>query len=120
MVSRQRDDCRQDQPSLRDARRNAQVYVNSTGEAALKHEGPYPDQTVFIDDLHEFTVSEGSYAEGPRKALGIMAKDKKQASTGGWAWQAWAGGDPSKPLVTDAAKQCFECHHDYVYSTYIP
>ena len=42
------------------------------------------------------------------------------ASTGGWAWQAWAGGDPSKPLVTDAAKQCFECHHDYVYSTYIP
>src|SRR5437899_1517984 len=51
------------------------VYVNSTGEAALKHEGPYPDQTVFIDDLHEFTVSEGSYAEGPRKALGIMAKD---------------------------------------------
>ena len=47
------------------------------------------------------------------------------ASTGGSGWQAWAGGDPAKPLVTDAAKQCVECHsarkdHDYVYSTYIP
>ena len=31
----------------------------------------------------------------------------------------------NKPLVTDAAKQCFACHQpkkdqDYVYSTYIP
>jgi hypothetical protein len=55
-----------------------------------------------------------------------MLKDKKKyASTGGWGWQAWAGGDPAKPIVTDATKQCFECHqarkdHDYVYSTYIP
>ena len=35
------------------------------------------------------------------------------------------GGDPKKPRVTDAAKQCFACHQpkkdqDYVYSTYIP
>jgi hypothetical protein len=101
------------------------VYVNSIGEEPLKKESPYPDNTVFIDDVHESIVSEGSYAEGPRKVLGVMIKDsKKYASTGGWAWQAWAGGDPNKPLVTDAAKQCFECHQakkdrDYVYSTYI-
>ena len=31
-----------------------------------------------------------------------MLKDKtKYASTGGWGFQAWAGGDPTKPLVTD-------------------
>jgi hypothetical protein len=24
--------------------------------------------------------------------------------------QTWAGGDPNRPLVTDATKQCFECH----------
>jgi len=35
------------------------------------------------------------------------------------------GGDPKKPQVTDAAKQCFACHQakkdqDYVYSAYIP
>ena len=56
----------------------------------------------------------------------IMLKDKKKhALTGGWGFQAWAGGDPTKPLVTDPTKQCFECHRskkdqDYVYSTYIP
>jgi hypothetical protein len=77
-------------------------------------------------DLHEFTISEGSYVEGPRKATAIMLKDKKKyVSTGGWGFQAWAGGDPTKPLVTDPTKQCFECHQarkdqDYVYSTYIP
>jgi hypothetical protein len=102
------------------------IHINSIGEAALKNGGPYPDGTIFMDDLHEFTVSEGSYTEGPVKALVIMTKDKnKYAATGGWGWQAWAGGDPNKPLVTDAAKQCFECHQakkdqDYVYSTYIP
>ena len=102
------------------------VYINSTGEAALKKGGPYPDKTVFLIDLHEFTISDGSYVEGPRKLTAVMLKDKKEyASTGGWGWQAWAGGDPTKPLVTDATKQCFECHQarkdqDYVYSTYIP
>lgn len=55
-----------------------------------------------------------------------MVKDvKKYATTGGWGFQLWAEGDPKKPVVTDAAKQCFACHEpkkdqDYVYSTYIP
>jgi hypothetical protein len=102
------------------------VYINSTGETALKKGAPYPDKTVLLVDLHEFTISDGSYLEGPRKATAIMLKDKKKyASTGGWGFQAWAGGDPKKPLVTDPTKQCFECHQpkkdqDYAYSTYIP
>jgi hypothetical protein len=102
------------------------VSVNSIGEPALKKGGPYPDRSVFVSDVHDFTVSDGSWVEGPRKVLAIMVKDKKKyASTGGWGWQAWAEGDPKKPLVTDAAKQCFECHQpkkdqDYVYSTYLP
>ena len=102
------------------------VYVNSAGEAALKKGGPYPNKAMFVTDLHEFTVSDGSYVEGARKALAVMVKDsKKYGSTGGWGFQLWEGGDPKKPVVTDAAKQCFECHvprkdHDYVYSTYIP
>jgi hypothetical protein len=102
------------------------VYINSTGETALKKGEPYPDKTVLLIDLHEFTVSDGSYVEGPRKLTAIMLKDKmKYPSTGGWGFQAWAGGDSTKPLVTDPVKQCFECHQpkknqDYVYSTYIP
>lgn len=102
------------------------VYVNSKGQAALKKGIPYPDKTAFVSDVHEFTMSDGSYVEGPRKGLAIMVKDqKKYASTGGWGFQLWAGGDPKKAVVTDPVKQCFECHQpkkdqDYVYSTYIP
>src|SRR5215470_715034 len=102
------------------------VYVNSVGEAALKKRGPYPDKSMFVTDLHDFTVSDGSYVEGARKGIAVMVKDsKKYASTGGWGFQLWKGGDPKKPQVTDAAKQCFACHQpkkdqDYVYSTYIP
>ena len=81
---------------------------------------------MFVTDLHDFTVSDGSYVQGPRKGIAVMVKDsKKYASTGGWGFQFWEGGDPKKPQVTDAAKQCFACHQpkknqDYVYSTYIP
>ena len=102
------------------------VHVNSVGEAALKKGGPYPDRSVFVTDLHEFSVSDGSFVMGNRKGLAVMVKNaKKYAATGGWGFQFFAGGDPKKPVVTDAAKQCFECHvpkkdQDYVYSTYIP
>src|ERR1044072_1107422 len=102
------------------------VYINSPGEAALKKGEPYPDKTVLLVDLHEFTISDGSYLEGRRKATAIMLKDgKKYAATGAWGFKDWGGGDPTKPLVTDPVKQCFECHQakkdqDYVYSTYIP
>lgn len=102
------------------------VYINAIGEEALKKGGPYPDGTMFVTDLHEFTVQDGSYVEGPRKALAVMVKDAQTyQSTGGWGFQLFAGGDAKKPLVTDAAKQCFGCHeprkdHDYVFSTYIP
>ncbi len=102
------------------------VHVNSAGEAALKKGAPYPDGTVFITDLHDFSVVDGSYIEGPLKGLALMKKDsKKYAATGGWGFQFWAGGDPGKPIVADVVKQCFACHQpekaqDYVYSTYIP
>jgi hypothetical protein len=52
---------------------------------------------MFATDLHEFTISDGSYVEGARKALAVMVKDsKKYAPTGGWGFQLWAGGDPKK------------------------
>jgi hypothetical protein len=102
------------------------IYVNATGLAALKKGASYPDKSVFVSDVHDFTVTDGSYVEGARKALAVMVKDKKKyASTGGWGFELWPGGDPQKRFVTDATKQCFECHvpkkdQDYVYSTYIP
>jgi Cytochrome P460 len=39
-------------------------------------------------------------------------------------FQAWAGGDPTKPIATDSVKQCFNCHvpqkaQDYTFSKYL-
>jgi Cytochrome P460 len=102
------------------------VHINSDGEPALRKGGPYPDGAVFLTDLHDYAPVDGSYVEGALKGLSVMVKDsKKYASTGGWGFQFWVGGDPKKPLVTNATKQCFECHlpkkdQDYVYSTFIP
>ncbi len=103
------------------------VYVNDVGLARLKKGGsaPYPDGTVFADDVREFSLFDGAYTEGKRKVIPVMLKDsKKYRSTGGWGFQAWAEGDPNKPLVTDPVKSCFACHtpqkaNDYLFSTYL-
>jgi hypothetical protein len=103
------------------------IYINDVGLARLKKGGttPYPDGTIFTDDVRDFTFADGSYTQGRRKAIPVMVKDaKKYASTGGWGFQAWADGDPQKPLVTDPVKSCFACHtpqkdNDYTFSTYL-
>jgi NAD(P)-dependent dehydrogenase (short-subunit alcohol dehydrogenase family) len=107
------------------------IYVNAKGFATLKQGGPlpYPDGTMFADDVHDFSVQDGSYVEGSKKAVTVMVKDaKRYPATGGWGFQVWAGGDPAKPLVPDnahAVKACLTCHipqkdRDYTFSTYIP
>jgi hypothetical protein len=107
------------------------IYVNAKGLPTLKAGGPlpYPDGTIFADDVHEYSLKDGSYVEGNKKAVTVMIKDaKKYATNGGWGFQAWAGGDPLKPIVPDAAhatQACFLCHtpqkaQDYTFSTYIP
>jgi len=107
------------------------IYVNTKGLPTLKNGGPlpYPDGTIFADDVHEFELKDGAYVESKKKAVAVMIKDaKKYPTTGGWGFQVWGGGDPSKPLVPDAAhavQACFQCHtpqknQDYTFSTYIP
>jgi hypothetical protein len=103
------------------------IYVNSVGLDRLKRGGstPYPDGTAFVDDVREFSMDDGAYQQGARKFLTVMIKDsKKYASTGGWGFQAWLGGEPTKPIVNDSLKQCFACHvpqkaNDHVFSTYL-
>jgi Cytochrome P460 len=104
------------------------IYVNATGLDRLKRGGstPYPDGTMFTDDVRDFSAVDGVYLQGAtRKAITLMVKDsKKYASTGGWGFQAWAGGDSTKPIATDPVKQCFNCHlpqkaQDFTYSKYL-
>jgi hypothetical protein len=103
------------------------IYVNSIGFERLKRggPGPYPDGSIFVDDLREFSAADGSYQQGRGKAKTLMVRDsKKYATTGGWGFQAWAVSAPRTPIVTDATHQCFDCHqskrdNDYVFSTYL-
>jgi hypothetical protein len=107
------------------------VYVNAKGLPVLKSGGPYPypDGTVFADDVHEFSIKDGSYVEEAKKAVTVMVKDsKKYPTTGGWGFQVFAGGDPAKPLLPDTAHAipaCFVCHtpqagQDFTFSHWIP
>jgi len=102
------------------------IYVNPVGQAALQTGAPYPAGTIFVDDIHTVTVSDHVYNEGARAAVAVMVKDPKEyAATGGWGFQAWAGGDSTKPVVKNAVTQCFNCHapqkdHQFVFSTYLP
>ena len=104
------------------------IYVNAAGLDRLKRGGstPCPDGTMFSDDVRDYSAADGVYVQGAmRKAITLMVKDsKKYASTGGWGFQAWAGGDPTKPIATDSVKQCFNCHvpqkaQDYTFSKYL-
>ena len=59
------------------------IYVNAKGLPTLKNGGPfpYPDGTVFADDVHEFSIKDGSYVEGNKKAVTAMVKDAKKYTT---------------------------------------
>ena len=104
------------------------IYVNAIGLDRLKRGGstPYPEGSMFTDDVRDFSAEDGIYLQGAaRKAVTLMVKDsKKYASTGGWGFQAWAGGDSTKPIATDPVKQCFTCHvpqkaQDFTFSKYL-
>lgn len=103
------------------------IYVNQRGVETLRRgSGTYPDGSVFVFDLLEANLEGGAYVEGDRKVLAVMVKDaSRYAATGGWGWEAFAGGDRTKRAVTDAAKECYDCHApqkatDYVFSAWRP
>ena len=86
-------------------------------------EGSFPDGAVIAFDLLEANSADNAVQEGERKVLGVMHKDAaRYADTGGWGFEGFAGGDPSKPVVgADAATACYDCHtaqaaNDYVFS----
>ena len=51
---------------------------STTGEAAIKKGGFYPNKSIFVTNLHDFTISDGSYVEGARKGIAVMVKDGKK------------------------------------------
>src|SRR5438445_274145 len=53
------------------------IYVNAKGLPGLEKGGPYAEGSVFVDDIHAFTVANGVRSEGDRKGLSVMVKDSK-------------------------------------------
>lgn len=100
------------------------IYVNEIGLKAARSRGVYPDGSVIVFDLLEWIETDGASGEGARKLIGVMQKDAKRfASTGGWGYEGFKGGDAKQRLVTDPTNQCYNCHaaqkeHDSVFSQY--
>ncbi len=100
------------------------VYVNKTGLAAAKTHGKFPDGSILVFDLLHNADADGAYTEGTRKVVAVMQKDStKYKQTAGWGFQAFKGGNPNDPTVTDSNSQCLACHqsqkdNDYVFSRF--
>jgi hypothetical protein len=97
------------------------VYANSNALEGLKT-GTYPDGSVLVFDLLEYSETDLTIQEGDRKLLGIMHKNPiKYSSTGGWGFEGFAGNSKTERLVNDGGASCFACHAsekktDYVFS----
>ncbi|RMD46690.1 MAG: cytochrome C [Alphaproteobacteria bacterium] len=96
------------------------VYANPAALEGLRS-GRYPDGAVLVFDLFEAAEGEGTLGEGPRKVTAFMVRDAERfAATGGWGFEAFAGGDPARPLVGDkAAEACFACHEQVAERGYV-
>lgn len=102
------------------------VYVNDVGRDALSRGRDLPDGTVLVFDLLAADVDGHAIAEGSRKLVGVMQRDRGAwPETGGWGFEAFAGDSKSKRLVADGGVSCFACHQSradaqYVFTTWRP
>ncbi|MCX8052077.1 MAG: cytochrome P460 family protein [Chlorobi bacterium] len=99
------------------------VYANDKALRVLKAgSGTFPDGSVLVFDLFEAPEADNAISEGNRKVTAVMVKNAKlYKETGGWGFEAFAGGDPTKRVVKDPVKDCYTCHtgqahRDYVFS----
>lgn len=97
------------------------VYANQNAVEGL-NTGAYPDGSVLVFDLLEYSEKDLTIQEGDRKLVGIMHKNSNMySSTGGWGFEGFAGNSKTERLVHDGGKSCFACHTsekntDYVFS----
>jgi len=98
------------------------LYANPKAVAGYKS-GKFPDGAIIVFDLLEAKSADNAVSEGARKVVGVMHKDtKRYATTGGWGFEGFGGGDRMNRVVRDnAASACFACHepqkgNDYVFS----
>ncbi len=96
-------------------------YANQPALEGYKT-GKFPDGSVLIDDLLEFTDNAGVSTEGARRRVAVMVKDASRFSaTGGWGFEVFRSDNDTPTLKADGKAACFACHskqkdHDSVFS----
>lgn len=100
------------------------LYANAKAMEGYKS-GRFKDGSVIVFDLLDANTADHALTEGKRKVAGVMHRDaRKYAATGGWGFEGFAAGDPSRRVAGANAKTaCFACHApqkntDYVFSTW--
>ncbi len=98
------------------------IYANDKALKGYRSQ-QFPEGSVIIFDLLETVRADNALTEGQRKVVGVMHKDsKKFAATGGWGFEGFGGGDPTRRVVgPNAVSACFACHQpqkaqDYTFS----
>ena len=97
------------------------VYGNKNAIKGLKA-GNFPDGSVLVFDLLQYSQGDHAIQEGERKLIGVMQKDKKAFSaTGGWGFEAFPKNSKTDRVVGDGGKSCYQCHisekdHSLVFS----
>lgn len=102
------------------------VYANDVARRGYGT-GSFEDGSVLVFDLLDVTrTPDNAVVEKERRVLAVMVRDSRRfAQTDGWGYEAWAGGDPAKPLVgAKAEAACHACHRqaapDFVFSEWRP
>ena len=98
------------------------VYANKKALQGYQS-GRFPDGAIIVVDFFQEMAKDNAITEGARKVVAVAHKDSRRwKETGGWGWEAFAGGDRNQRAVGDnAASACFQCHtsqkdKDYVFS----
>jgi hypothetical protein len=100
------------------------IYANAKAMAGYRS-GTFRNGSVIVFDLLEADTGGNALTGGARKIVGVMHRDaKRYAATGGWGFEGFAAGDPTRRAVGANAKTaCFDCHAPqkqtgYVFSTW--
>ncbi|GJL78113.1 MAG: cytochrome P460 [Nitrospinaceae bacterium] len=97
------------------------VYGNKNALKGFEN-GSFPDGSVLVFDLLQYSRGGHAIQEGERKLIGVMKKDSMAFSaTGGWGFEAFPKNSKKDRIVKDGGKSCFQCHtsqreHDFVFS----
>jgi len=100
------------------------IYANDKAMEGLRS-GSFPDGATLVFDLVEAREKNGLTAEGPRRRVDVMVKDRQgYPKSGGWWFGRYLGDDREHEALSPTERaDCFRCHQqprtrDLVFSEF--